>query len=121
MSIIGISSGKPAIEVERESVSANLPSTMMPISALVPPMSKVISLRRPAQFADPGAAEHAGGKARKQGQGRLLRHHRRRRDAAVRGHDAQIASQPRLLQRRVEMGDVAAHFRADEGGRARRW
>ena len=48
MSIIGTSSGKPAIEVERASVSAKRPSTTMPMSALVPPMSKVISRSRPA-------------------------------------------------------------------------
>ena len=47
MSIIGSSSGKPAIEVLRASVSANWPSCTMPISALVPPMSKVMSLRLP--------------------------------------------------------------------------
>ena len=45
---MGVSSGKPAMDVERASVSASLPSTMIPMSALVPPMSKVISLRRSA-------------------------------------------------------------------------
>ena len=45
---MGVSSGKPAIDVERASVSASLPSTMIPMSALVPPMSKVISFLRSA-------------------------------------------------------------------------
>ena len=45
---MGVSSGKPAMDVERASVSASLPSTMISMSALVPPMSKVISLRRSA-------------------------------------------------------------------------
>ena len=37
----------------RASVSAKRPSTTMPMSALVPPMSKVMSLRRPAQALRP--------------------------------------------------------------------
>ena len=45
---MGVSSGKPAMDVECPSVSANFPSTMISMSALVPPMSNVISLRRSA-------------------------------------------------------------------------
>ena len=45
---MGVSSGKPAMDVERASVSASLPSTMIPMSALVPPMSKVMSFLRSA-------------------------------------------------------------------------
>ena len=44
----------------------------MPMSALVPPMSKVMSRSRAAERADPGAAEHAGGQARQQRERRLL-------------------------------------------------
>ncbi len=115
MSIIGSSSGKPAIEVLRASVSANWPSCTMPISALVPPMSKVMSLRLPLSAPDPGAAQHAGGEARKQRQHRLLGHRRRRGDAAIGRHDPELGAEAGSLQRVVEPGDVAAHLGADEG------
>jgi hypothetical protein len=47
ISIIGASTGYPAIQVSRAVASANAPSTVMPISADVPPTSKVISDVRP--------------------------------------------------------------------------
>ena len=47
MSIIGTSSGKPAIEVSRAVARENRPSATMPISAEVPPTSKVMTRSRP--------------------------------------------------------------------------
>ena len=47
MSIIDTSTGYPAIHVSRAVASAKRPSSTMPMSADVPPMSKVMSLRRP--------------------------------------------------------------------------
>ena len=47
MSIIDTSTGYPAIQVSRAVASAKRPSSTMPMSAEVPPMSKVMSLRRP--------------------------------------------------------------------------
>ena len=47
MSIIGTIRGKPAIQVSRGVASANRPSTTIPMSAEVPPTSKVINEVRP--------------------------------------------------------------------------
>ncbi|HWD58058.1 MAG TPA: hypothetical protein VG308_07265 [Stellaceae bacterium] len=47
MSIIGAMAGWPPIQVSRAVASAKCPSTAIPISAEVPPTSKVISRLRP--------------------------------------------------------------------------
>ena len=108
MSIIGISSGKPPIEVERASVSANLPSTTMPMSALVPPISKVISRLRPASSptqappstpaARPERSVSAGRSATMAGGG----------DAAVRSHHAEFAGEARFASGRLRDGRCSA-------------
>jgi hypothetical protein len=46
-SIIGTSTGKPAIQVSRAVASPKPPCVTMPISAEVPPTSKVMRLRCP--------------------------------------------------------------------------
>ena len=79
---------------------------------------QVALARQPAR---PVAADHAGGRAGQQGEHRPLGHHRRRRDAAVRRHDAQVgleAARPRCRSRACV--DVVAHLGPDEGVHRRR-
>ena len=68
----------------------------------------------------PGAAQHAGGRPRHEGDDRHVRHHRRGRDAAVRPHDVEIARDAPLLQPVLEAAHVVAHLGADEGVHRRR-
>ena len=68
----------------------------------------------------PGAAQHAGGRPRHEGDDRHVRHHRRRRDAAVGAHDVEVAGDPGLLQPALEAAHVIAHLGADEGVHRRR-
>ena len=68
----------------------------------------------------PGAAQHAGGRPRHEGDDRHVRHHRRGRDAAVGPHDVEIARDARLLQPVLEAAHVVAHLGADEGVHGRR-
>jgi hypothetical protein len=72
-----------------------------------------------AQRANPGAAEDARRQPREQGRDRFLLGHRWRRDAAVRGHDAEVRFEPCLSQRRVEPVDISPHLWANEGAERR--
>ena len=120
MSIIGSSSGKPAIEVLRASVSAKRPSTTIPMSALVPPMSKVMSLRRPLKppthapprtpAASPDISVITGFSLTMAG-------------VATPPFEAIIRKsecEPGVAQRTFETADVAAHLRSDERAQAGR-
>ncbi len=69
------------------------------------------------KIADHRAAQHPGGKARHQRERGLRAHHGRRRDATVRGHDAQFGAYPGTLKRGGEVVDVASHLRPDECGK----
>jgi hypothetical protein len=73
-----------AIQVSRAVASPKPPCVTMPISAEVPPTSKVMRLRLPGQAARPVAADHAGRRAREQGEHGPLGHHAGVGDAAVR-------------------------------------
>ena len=99
----------------RASVSVNAPSWTMPMSALVPPISKVISLLasacRPIQAPPSTPAARPDSSV----SGRPLGDQRRRRDAAIRRHDVQFGIDAEPAQLACEVGDVVAHLRADEG------
>ena len=68
----------------------------------------------------PGAAQHAGGRPGHEGDDRHVRHHRRRRDAAVGAHDVEVAGNAGLLQPALEAAHIVAHLGADEGVHRRR-
>ncbi len=72
------------------------------------------------QAARPVAADHAGRRARQQGEHRPLGDHGGRRHAAVRRHDAQVGLEARGLDLRFELRHVIAHLGADEGVHRRR-
>ena len=84
--------------VSRAVASANRPSTTMPMSALVPPISKVISFVAPGERARPGAAENAGGEARQQRQRPASR--RPSRAVATPPFDAMMCSSASMPARR---------------------
>ena len=96
------------------------PSVTMPMSALVPPMSKVISRSRPGEVCRPGPAEHAGGGAGQQQRHRALG--APSRCVATPPFDIITCSSPRRPRRRsaaVQLAEVASDLRADERVHAR--
>ena len=121
MSIIGVSSGKPAIQVSRAVASAKRPVRHdADVGAGAADVEGDEVRFRSDERAGPGAAQHAGGGAGQHRHDRAFRDHRWRRDAAIRGHDVEVAVEPRLADAPVEPRDVVAHLRPDEGVHRRR-